>query len=108
MKPGIAPDEYAIAYSYGSHPQLLSGEQQLTKAPISIVMNHGERNVSSASRIHFGIHHPIQSNVKVKDLGYVHPDWVPTFLSHWKMENEKDMQQAFKVIKSVGAAREGE
>jgi hypothetical protein len=108
MKPGVAPDEHAIAYSHGSHPQLLFGEQQLTKAPIPVVMNHGERDLSPASRIYFGIHHPIQYNVKVKDLGYVHPDWLPMFFSYWIVENEKDTQQASEVINNVGAARQEE
>lgn len=50
-------------------------------------MNQGERNLSNASRIFFGIHHPIQYNVKVKDLGYVYPNEVPRFLGYWTMEN---------------------
>jgi hypothetical protein len=28
--------------------------------------------------------------MKVKDLGHVHPDWMPTFMAHWKMELELD------------------
>ncbi|KAI4622179.1 hypothetical protein J4E83_004919 [Alternaria metachromatica] len=41
----------------------------------------------AASRIYFAIHHPIQYNVKVKNLGHVHPDYLPTFLGYWNQEN---------------------
>jgi hypothetical protein len=58
-------------------------------------MNDGEKPLAQASRIYFGIHHPIQYNVKVKDLGYVHPDQIATFLGYWRMEN--DTQQAPEV-----------
>jgi len=86
-KPGVSPQEHAIAYSYGTTPQPLPGEQPLSKAPICIVTNEGDRALSQASRIFFGIHHPIQYNVKVKDLGYVHPNEMPRFLGYWTMEN---------------------
>ncbi|EDU42931.1 conserved hypothetical protein [Pyrenophora tritici-repentis Pt-1C-BFP] len=67
-KPGVVPSEHAIAYSYGYEPILLPGEARLEKDPICIVSNDSEP-LSTASRIYFGIHHPIQYNVKVKDLG---------------------------------------
>ncbi|KAH7378343.1 hypothetical protein BKA66DRAFT_467089 [Pyrenochaeta sp. MPI-SDFR-AT-0127] len=86
-KEGVVPDEHSIAYSYGSSPQLLHGETKSSKHDICIVMNSGEPHLSRASRIYFGIHHPIQFNLKVKDLGYVHPNWMPAFLGYWNMEN---------------------
>jgi len=57
-------------------------------------MNNGERPLAVASRIYFGIQHPIQYNVKVKDLGVVHQDWLPTFLGYWNMENLSDTRQS--------------
>ncbi|CAN9452811.1 unnamed protein product [Alternaria alternata] len=93
-KPGVVADEHAIAHSHGSSPMLVADEAPLTKSPIPIVMNVSEESLSLASRIYFGIHHPIQFNVKVKDIGRVHPDWLPTFLGYWKMENGKDSQQS--------------
>jgi hypothetical protein len=92
-KPGIRPDEHAIAYSYGYSPHLVAGEQQLQKRPIAVVMTMGERPLSEASRIYFGVYHPVQYNVKVKDLGYVHPQYLATFLEYWKMENEYAPEQ---------------
>lgn len=64
-------------------------------------MNDGERALSPSSRIFFGIHHPIQHNVKVKDLGYVHPDWMPAFLGYWSMENNGETQQAPEVTEQA-------
>jgi hypothetical protein len=61
--------------------------------PIPIVMNQDERPLSAASRIYFGIHHPIQYNVKVKDLGYVHNNWMATFLGYWNQENGVETSQ---------------
>ncbi|CAN9173447.1 unnamed protein product [Alternaria sp. RS040] len=86
-KPGVAPDEHTIIYSLGSQPTLVFGEAPLRKASIPMVMAPGVAPLSAAARIYFGIHHPIQYNVKVKDLGDVHPEWVPTLLDYWNMEN---------------------
>lgn len=87
-KRGVIPQEHAIAYSYGTTPQPLPSEEPLTKAPICIMTNEGERSLSQASRICFGIHHHIKYNVKVKDLGYEHFNEVPRFLGYWTMEND--------------------
>ncbi|KAL1794335.1 hypothetical protein ACET3X_007756 [Alternaria dauci] len=92
-KSGVVADEHAIAYSYGCSAQLVADEPPLTKSSIPIIMN-SEGVLSAASRIYFGIHHPIQYNVKVKDIGRVHPDWMATFLGYWKMENGHDSQQS--------------
>ncbi|CAN9433514.1 unnamed protein product [Alternaria alternata] len=96
-KPGVRPEEHAIAYSYGGVPKSVPGEQVLQKTAIPIIMNAGERPLADASRIYFGIHHPIQFNVKVKDLGYVHPQWLATFLGYWKMENGAGLEQDLQV-----------
>jgi hypothetical protein len=96
LKHGVVTEEHAIAYSYGYSPQMLVGEKQFTKSPIAIVTNKGEV-LSGPSRIYFGIHHPIQYNVKVKDLGFVHDDCLPDFLGYWAMENGIDTKQSADV-----------
>jgi len=96
-KPGVRPDEHAIAYSYGFSPQLVPGEEELKKFPIAIEMIENEKPLAIASRIYFGIHHPIQYNVKVKDLGCVHSDWMATFSGYWKMENTDAPGQGLEV-----------
>jgi hypothetical protein len=75
-------------------PQLVQGEASLRKYPIPIVMEDGSRPLVAASRIYFAIHHPIQYNVKVKNLGYVHPDMLPTFLGYWNQENSDSRQDS--------------
>jgi hypothetical protein len=55
-------------------------------------MNNPKKPLATASRIFFGIHHPIQYNVKVKDMGYVHPDWMVAFRGYFYMENNVSQQ----------------
>jgi len=88
----VVADEHAIAYSLGQQPQHVKGEAPLRKSPIPIVMEENNRALPPASRIFFAIHHPIQYNVKVKNLGYVHPDYLPTFLGYWNQENNDSKQ----------------
>jgi hypothetical protein len=93
-KNGVFADEHAIAYSYGLEPQLVNGELPLKKSPIPIVTEDLTRPLVPASRIYFAIHHPIQYNVKVKSLGYVHPDYLPLFLGYWNQENSDSKQDS--------------
>jgi hypothetical protein len=93
----VVPDEHAIVYSYGQQPSLLPGEQELSKHPICIQTAPGERPMSMAARIYFGIHHPIQYNVKVKDVGQVLGDYLPTFLGYWAQENGIETQQTAEI-----------
>lgn len=96
-KPGVAAKEHSIAYSYGQQPQLVSGERPLVKDPICIAGIHGTKPLLPASRIYYGIQHPIQYNVKVKDLGYVVPDDTARFLGYWSEEHRSDTQQSVDV-----------
>lgn len=50
-------------------------------------MTQGVPALSPASRIFFGIHHAIQHNVKVKDIGQVHESDIRNLLSHWNAQN---------------------
>ena len=103
-KSGVVASEHAIAYSHGYAPTLLVGESGIMKAPICVVMTENERPLSTSSRIYFGIHHPIQYNVKVKDLGNVHPSHIPNLKGYWAMENGETNQDA----EVTAAARQGE
>jgi hypothetical protein len=87
-KRGVSPDEHAIVYSHGFVPQLVNGEAPLSKTPICVVMTGDSHALSPASRVYFAIHHPIQYNVKVKDVGHVHPDHLHLLLSYWKSMND--------------------
>jgi hypothetical protein len=105
MKRGVNPGEHAIAYGYGSVPQQLQGEQILAKGPICIVATDNHRPMSKAARIRFGIYHPVQYNVKVKDIGYVHPDWMPTFLGYWNTEQDTADGRETEVTNQYGEDR---
>jgi len=50
-----------------------------------------------ASRIYFGIHHPIQYNVKVKEIGNVPPHAIPALIGNWQEEQGGDSRQSTEV-----------
>jgi hypothetical protein len=93
-KNGIITSEHAIAYSWNDTPKIVQGETGFTKPHVPVVMADGVPNLHFASRIYFGIQHPIQYNVKVKDIGYVPADNVHTLISSWKEENQGTNQAA--------------
>ncbi|KAG9201453.1 hypothetical protein G6514_005650 [Epicoccum nigrum] len=93
-KNGIIASEHAIAYSWGDTPRMVQGETEFTKPHVPVVMAEGVQNLHYASRINFGIQHPIQYNVKVKDIGYVPADDVHTLISSWQEENQGTNQAA--------------
>ncbi|KAF2996441.1 hypothetical protein E8E13_003588 [Curvularia kusanoi] len=93
-KKGVPASEHAIAYSWGSEPKYVPGESGITKPSIPVVMTPGVSNLDLASRIYFGIHHPIQYNVKVKEIGYVPANQIHTLISNWTEENQGTNQAA--------------
>lgn len=92
-KPGVRPSEHGIAYSWGQRPELLPGEGGMTKPSLSVVMGQGVPALDKASRIYYGIIHPIQYNVKVKEIGYVPQEQVPILIGSWREEDNKDTDQ---------------
>lgn len=67
-------------------PNYVSGEVALEKVPIPVIPAAGTPPLTPAARINFAIHHPIQHNVKVKDLGCVCPDYVPVLVQYARSE----------------------
>ncbi|KAH7378350.1 hypothetical protein BKA66DRAFT_149905 [Pyrenochaeta sp. MPI-SDFR-AT-0127] len=96
-KRGVRPEEHGVAYSWGQNPQLVLGETGITKASIAVAMVAGEPNLQVESRIYYGIHHPIQYNVKVKDIGHVIEAHVPTLIGNWMEEEGKVSTQAHNI-----------
>jgi hypothetical protein len=92
-KPGVKANEHGIVYSYGQKPQLLPHEGGITKPSLPVIMSDNNSILDKASRIYYGIHHPIQYNVKVKDIGYVLQQLIPTLIGNWREEDENDTQQ---------------
>lgn len=96
-KRGVRPEEHGIAYSWGDRPLLISGEGGITKPSIAVLMAEGVPSLHVASRIHYGITHPIQYNVKVKEIGHVPTVQIPWFISNWKVEKDGESDQDLEV-----------
>ncbi|KAF2846161.1 hypothetical protein T440DRAFT_558455 [Plenodomus tracheiphilus IPT5] len=90
-KQGVQPAEHSIAYSWGQQPQHLSGEAIMKKAAIPVVMMPGEKPLHVASRINFGVHHPIHYDIQVKEIGYVPADSITNLIGNWKEEDIPDV-----------------
>jgi hypothetical protein len=88
-KPGIRPDEHSVIHTNGCLPLLLQNETGITKDPIAMDMAHGEGSLDRNSRLRFGIHHPIQYNVKVKDHGMVCEDDIQKVIGYWNEEQQR-------------------
>jgi hypothetical protein len=93
-KKGVRPAEHGVAYSWGTEPRLVPGEVGIKKASIAIVMAKDVPELEPASRIYYGIQHPIQYNLKVKEIGYVPQTHVPTLIGNWRAEDENDTNQS--------------
>jgi hypothetical protein len=87
FKEGCYPAEHAIVYLSGTDPAscYLRGEWQagMTKEPIEIIPVDGSVCLRYDSRIRFDKTYPIEKNVKVKDIGKVHPGHVGKLLRYW-------------------------
>jgi hypothetical protein len=94
-KPGVKAVEHGVIYSWGRQPELLQYEGGMTKPSLPVVMSEPHQILDRASRIYYGIHHPIQYNVKVKDIGYIPRDLIPTLIGNWREEDEGNTQQEF-------------
>jgi hypothetical protein len=101
LKRGVRPEEHGIVYSEGVQPTYVSGETGMSKPPIAVVMSAKVPKLHIASRIYYGIHHPIQYNVKVKEIGRVLPQHLPILIGNWKAEDEGETQQAAEVTETA-------
>lgn len=92
-KSGCNPKEHAIVYFSGSRPKYVDGEQGngMDKDAIEIVpAPRGDSSMDPASRLRFGKTYPIEWNVKVKDIGQVHPRHMSRLIRYWKLEEADD------------------
>lgn len=103
-KAGVRASEHGIVFSEGQKPQLLPGEAGIVKPSIAVSTASGELKLPVASRIYYGIHHPIQYNIKVKDIGQVLPSHVPSLIGNWKAEDNGETQQAPEVTAEAASA----
>jgi hypothetical protein len=105
-KRGVRASEHGVIYSEGYQAQLLSGEVGITKPSIAVRMAGDAPPLQTASRIYYGIIHPIQYNVKVKDLGQVPQDQVPYLIGNWRSEDENDSSQDARVTRDAEVSEE--
>jgi hypothetical protein len=57
------------------------------KLPICVTMTEGEPTLHLSSRVYYGLHTPIQYNVRVKDIGQVLPSHVYVLIENWREED---------------------
>lgn len=90
LKKGCEPKEHAIVYFTGTDPAscYIQGEWEggMDKEPIEIQPIDPDSRLSTESRIRFSKTYPIEMNVKVKEIGRVHPGQLSTLIRYWKEE----------------------
>jgi hypothetical protein len=94
-------------YSWGHQPELLPHEIGITKPSLPVIMSESHTTLHKASRIYYGIHHPIQYNNKVKDIGYVPSHCVPHLIGNWREQEEHLEDEHDKVQNELSTARVG-
>ncbi|KAK7515372.1 hypothetical protein IWZ03DRAFT_201502 [Phyllosticta citriasiana] len=90
-KPGVEPEAHAVVHTTNLNPVWLQGERErgMTKESIAVIPANDSVPLSPASRINFSLAHPIQYNVKVKDLGRVCDEDMPNFCLYWQTERDR-------------------
>jgi hypothetical protein len=76
---------HTIVYDCTKKPQLVAGEKGFNKEPIAVIMTPPE-TLHVASRLNYAKVHTVEHNVKVMDVGMVHPSSMPYFEAHWDNE----------------------
>ncbi|KAJ4311103.1 hypothetical protein N0V94_008119 [Neodidymelliopsis sp. IMI 364377] len=92
-KYGCVPSEYAVAYFSGTDTTYcyLDGEYQngMIKDPIEVIPVDYDLRMKPESRIRFSKTFPIEMNIKVKDIGRVHPEHISKLLEYWNEYNNQ-------------------
>ena len=73
---------HAMIHSTSSPPRQLRGEPILSKTPIQVYCEHGEK-LDPASRVNFKKVSTIEHNVRFKVVGRVAPSSFETFIEYW-------------------------
>lgn len=90
LKPGCVPSEHAVVYFAGTNPDscYLPGEREngLNKEPIEVQPADYTLTMKPEARLRFSKTIPIEMNVKVKDIGQVHPQHLTKLYNYWMTE----------------------
>lgn len=71
--------EYGMVYCLGQQPQLSFPR----KERVRIRMTDGVPALQIPSRIHYGVHLPIEFDVKAKEIGQVPVEDIPILIANW-------------------------
>ncbi|KAF1941205.1 hypothetical protein EJ02DRAFT_444991 [Clathrospora elynae] len=90
LKPGCNASEHTIVYLRGQQPVYLRGERErgMEKDPIQIEPTDDREQMKPASRVRLGKIHPIEWNVKVRDIGMVSPGDMSKLVRYYREEND--------------------
>ncbi|KAH8634485.1 hypothetical protein IG631_09885 [Alternaria alternata] len=92
LKDGCNPQEHSIVYFSGTDPAYCylprEYEKGMTKDPIEVEPVDRFATIRRESRIRFGKTYPIEMNVKVKDIGRVHPYHLTKLVQYWTDEDQ--------------------
>ena len=84
------PSEHTIVYFTGTNPATCyipsEWEGGMQKEPIQVEPVDPSMTIRKESRIRFSKTYPIEMNVKVKDIGRVHPGQLSTLIQYWSDE----------------------
>ena len=76
---------HTIVYDCTKKPHHVAGEKEFNKEPIAVIMTPPE-TLHVASRLNYAKVHTVEHNVKVMDVGMVHPSSMPYFKTYWENE----------------------
>lgn len=76
---------HTIVHDSTKPPQYVAGEKKIVKEPIAVIMTSPE-TLHVASRLNYAKVHTVEHNVKVMDVGMVHPESMAFFEAHWQNE----------------------
>jgi hypothetical protein len=69
----------------------------MTKEPIEIIPVDSSIQLRPESRIRFSKRYPIEMNVKVKDIGRVHPNHLSLLWQYWNDEDHAQREESQQV-----------
>ncbi|EON65608.1 hypothetical protein W97_04846 [Coniosporium apollinis CBS 100218] len=91
-KQGVDQQAHGVIYTSQNPAPLRPRETNIVKGAIKLIPSDPRIWLSPDSRINYALCHPIQYNVKVKDLGMIHPDHVRYAVNYWNMEMQRGQQ----------------
>ena len=83
-KKGLNQEEHTIVYTGSEVPSKIKGETKLRKDAINIIPVNPAEKLDALSRVNLAKTFPVEHNVKVKEVGKVHPAHLKKLIGYWK------------------------